>query len=161
MNELPTSTIPEKYQELIGNIRDETIISISLDNEDFDDVLKSITLQKESITHELKMDDFFDKKVLLFYNKTAKLLPKIIEGRIYDIDFDGDKLYWICIQKGDNEFYHLFFITVTHEFAEHLMIEPPIKPPEFYNEFLLESGVEAEIPVVEIIVETLVEQETR
>ena len=160
MNELTTSTIPEKYQELIGNIRDGTIISISLDNADFDDVLKSITIRKESITYELKMDDFFDKKVLLFYNKTAKLLPKIVEGRIDDIEFtDSGTLYWIRIQKGDNEFYHLFFGILGFEFAEHLLFEPPIKIPEFYNEFLQESGNEAEIPIVDILVETLVELE--
>ncbi len=159
MNELSTSTIPEKYQELIGNIRDGTIISISLDNKDFDDVIKSITIRKESITYELKMDDFFDKKVLLFYNKTAKLLPKIVEGQIDDIEFHHGILYWIRIQKGDNEFYHLFFRSLFLEFAEHLIFETPIKIPEFYNEFLQESGNEAEIPTVNIFVETLVEQE--
>jgi len=159
MNELTTLTIPEKYQELIGNIRDGTIISISLDNEDFDDVLRSITVRKESITYELKMDDFFDKKVLLFYNKNAKLLPKIVEGQIDDIEFHDGTLYWILIQKGDNEFYHLFFRTLSFEFAEHQIFETPIKIPEYYNEFLQESGDEAEILTVDILVETLVEQE--
>lgn len=160
MNEITTSTILEKMKELIDNVLDGTIISISLENEKIDDVLRSITVIKESKTYEIKMDDFFDKKVFLFYIKTAKLLPNIVGGQICDIDFDHSTIYRICIQKGDSEIYHLFIRSLIYELGEQILIvPPPTKISEFCNEFLLGSGNDPEIPIVEILVQTLTKQE--
>lgn len=90
----------KKHKECLKKAEGGTVSSYLLDEVNFEEILKSITVTKE-FSHDLYMHDFFDKDVYLYYNRTAKLLPRIIGGQLIEAHIiEDDALAYIAVENG-------------------------------------------------------------
>ncbi len=96
----------DELKELIKNIENGEVCDFAISEEiNFEDALKSITVTKDSKIYELSLSEFFEKPVHLYYNRTTKLLPRIMGGKIIEAYLNEDEiLINIVVAKGDDAY---------------------------------------------------------
>lgn len=132
-------------KEILRDIEGGTVSSYSLGEIGFENILKSIAITKNSCTYELRLSDFFDKEVYLYYDRTAKLLPRIVGGQVEEIFLrDDNTLGYVAVKQGDD-----LYILVFDEISDQPMWAPEDYDRTIYKfEIAVEKWEEQEGPSV-------------